>query len=61
MDLEAKVNQALANAKQNDFLFENYTIEEIAEDLKTYDADLEKVDVKTLLPLVRKWRLSNEK
>ncbi len=59
MNLQQVVNYALNNATDNGFFSELHlelTIEEVAVDLATYDADLEDVPVENLIPCIIQWR-----
>lgn len=58
-DIEDKVHEALNNAVRNGYDMVNPSLEQIANDLASNDADLEKYDTKTLMPHVRSWRLTH--
>jgi len=55
-ELKAKVKQALQNAADNGFDFQNMTPREIAIDMITYGADLEDEDVDAVAEIVEELR-----
>lgn len=55
MNMREMVFEALDNASGNGFDPHRHTAEEIAEDLNTYDADLENIGADILIPFIREW------
>ena len=59
-NIEQKVHQAMDNAARNGYDMQSPSLEQIADDLVSNDADLEKCKPKTLIPYIRAWRLTHE-
>lgn len=55
-DLDRSVERALDNAAENGHDAHGHPPGRIAEDLVTYDADLEGMDAEDLLPSIRRWQ-----
>ena len=54
--MKEKVFLALDNATANGFMISRYDDEWIAEDLTTYDADLEDCEPEELIPFIKEWK-----
>lgn len=53
--LETLVNDAMNHSVDNGYRFEGWTYQQIAEDIVTFDSDLEVFDPVEIEPILRKW------
>jgi hypothetical protein len=55
LQFRTSVFEALNNADDNDYSFRGWDLDEIIEDLQTYDVDFEECDSDSLRPIVEEW------
>lgn len=55
MSLQKTVNEAMENAVDNGYSFGGWTFLQIAEDVVSYDKDLEVEPAASLVPMIKEW------